>query len=256
MQVQWPHWSNGYGEFIRGYIFADQTFGQAYDVIPVIDPKISISKIFEWANSDLYTEDRNTPQLQYLRDTVPLPVLFDDIQNHKGDIKIIISYDPVWENLEKYQYLLTPILEYKLQAIQKAKQIIDNKYRVLHIRTGIEVDVTADSRLNVTRESFIIKAKEILASYSDMPMVVMCDDISLIPSLGNVLSSNTNPKHSRSTDMTTDDLVDFCTDLYLIQNASEVLCLCNFPWYSSGFSFIPSVINNIPYRQVIIDTVN
>ena len=249
IRVVWRYNTYGFMDFIRGYVCVDQMFGQQCKITPVIDPVNHLSKIFPWANSHLYDERRDIRSEEFAPDHWKQHYISEEhfqtlveeaLLTDKEVLYVDYANFPSRPIESGYEWLLLPIEEYNLLALEKVQRVIMGEYVCVHVRTGDD-----DYLHDVDR--YVDTIKEMVKEYR--PIIVVCDNQMLKNALPrDILQSPAGPKHSK--EMPKESIVDWLVDLKIICGAQKIISICDFPWGSTGFSKVPAAIHGIPYSNI------
>lgn len=245
IRIQWPHKHNGFIDFIRGVMCIDQLFGTEYKVIPVIDPKHSLSRAFSWSNSNLYIEQDN--DIVYGNFDEAFDIIFPRLTSDINYLSRCYTH-PNIQDVTRYKWLLKSQAEYDIKSSEKVQQTINGDYHVIHVR------VVPDTWMNDNipeehLDKYITAVKKAAENYSGTTVLLNAGCKQISNEFSKFIHPLTGTLHSGQNVMTDEDIVDFFTDLKLICGAKLLTCV----GYNSGFSRIPCAVYNIPYSYIPVD---
>jgi hypothetical protein len=272
--------SGGIGDFIRGSIFLHQI-----SKILDIDFEINlayhpISKYLINPGDKNISEDIiNSVYASRLHNTQPtdnglttyinsIDKLFEEIYNRGifNDCIImeaiafpLFKIDNDSKNLIKYHLMFNTDIINNFLSITDKFDIIDNNYNIIHIRTGDKYLVN-NSVLTENNTSYLSNIYNIIINNTDFKKknVLIADNTNIkeyitkqFPSILYVKSKITHI--GENVNIVDDMLFDTLVDFVLVCNSRNLLSICPH-FHGTGFSYWPSIINNIPYKSFMLES--
>jgi len=249
VRLLYPDHRPGMFDYIRCLTLLYQQFEDKCKIVPVTTPLSAISKSFIWSTTEV-PDKLEVPFFGYCDQESrnrTIQTINDFLESNEQSITIFSYAAPDFTKCTPYKWLIQGKPEYEEPASEKAKQLIDQEYHCIHVRTH-------DHYKEEQIPQYINEVSRI-ASDSDLPIVLVCNQEATKKHLvvKNVLNSPVKPKHSGWSSFTEQDIIGWFTDVKLIYNAKKVTSVVGVDHKSSCFSKLPCAMYEIPLAIIPIN---